>query len=1069
MFRRRLAQSVLLAGTLPLVGLGCAKELDITEPVDPASVVQAQFDPTNTIPVLRIVPTPTAIVQNPLTGDLTDAVAPRPCEGPSTKQCLAFINGGWPTTTPITLFFSGDVDDASAQAGIKLFKSNGAGMAPTPVPFTATFAPRPPIPEACFEGGNGTNPEQTFTAAQVPPGTEVLILSPSSPLEPGQRYFYIVTNEVKDANGNPVEPSSLFYLLNQPATAAPVQSDGTITSGLLRSSVEGKALFALFPGKSPEVLTDEEKATLAAAVMSSGRSLFGLYTLFSQVVDPLVASGIPRESIIFANTWTTSPDTSATAPVVAFDPTNSVVPFPNLELLTVPDAAVAGGLRTNLPNPTMDPVIGGLNTLNGFSTTAPISIPVSAAPDPTSIDPSAMTPCTADDCNIVMLKLAEDGTVDTAALPVPLVVLTASTSITVVPAIPLLQNARYVVAVKSGLETVDGTPFSSPQTYSFLKIPAPFIDAGGNVLEAPINERGGTFKAALACSQAAVTGQLLSDAQVQGLATLLETQLAHSRWLETFAALESGSIARTDLLMGFGYKTQSITDVVDFAKQNLEREAGCGATTPCWDDLLAGQPRLIPAGVDLRGVEAQAAVCLPLCQGGGTPPIPPANCAALVADVLTHPVCQAYASRIDRIRLFLLATFDATVGGPFQTTPGSSGTFTPTALVQPEVSRIPMWVITGTTADPNAQYPVVVFQHGLGAAKETGFLHANTLASTITPLAPAGYATVLIDLPFHGSRASDLINNTTQLPCDVDPADVTCTDPDGPGPQPTACVGGCDGAQDPSGTGYLGVNLFATRDNFRQSTIDQLALIRALRLESDAGGALADLDTTHLGYIGQSLGGITGGNLAAFLGPDEIDAMVLNVPGGGLVFNILLKTVPQIAGPLYAALAARGICEFNVPGNPASGCKPTPAFNQFTLVAQWVLDPGDPYAASIGVVHELAAGRTPLGANKVLIQMSMPDPVVSNDASYALARGYGFTPGVSDNFQTYDFTSITRPEGSGCHSFLLAPICGACLNDLLCTTFGAQIQASTFVASGGAIVAPQKQDLGALDCDNPCP
>jgi hypothetical protein len=61
--------------------------------------------------------------------------------------------------------------------------------------------------------------------------------------------------------------------------------------------------------------------------------------------------------------------------------------------------------------------------------------------------------------------------------------------------------------------------------------------------------------------------------------------------------------------------------------------------------------------------------------------------------------------------------------------------------------------------------------------------------------------------------------------------------------------------------------------------------------------------------------------------------------------------------------------------------------------------------------------------------------------------------------------------GGGCHGFLLAPTCGQCVEDTLCTTFGAQQQAAGFVDSGGMSVGPRRPTMplgGVIDCANPC-
>jgi hypothetical protein len=729
--------------------------------------------------------------------------------------------------------------------------------------------------------------------------------------------------------------------------------------------------------------------------------------------------------------------------------------------------------------------------------------------DPMSIDPTPATPCTADDCKIVMYPLDMNQKPD-GMHPVPLIVATLKTTtiapstIAIIPAIPLLENTDYVVGVKSGLTDMQGLPLAAAQTFDLLKIAMPFIDAMGNVADVMIPGTTGTLEQALECSTVTTTGMLATADVVKGNATALEKQVMHERWLPAFAALEGlpTPVPRTDVLMAFTYKTQSITHDMDVIKNGLLFQNPGTCTPGCWEQLLGpGTVRTssVPL-VDLVGSQAIASaagvvdnLCVALCEQGALCPnpadpscVPKTMCVDMngrattaVADAtLCRTAVGVVTGRLARARLYDLKGYAAQVGGPFQTTPGKFGTFTAATIAQPRVIDLQMWVVVGTGTPAAGRYPVAIFQHGLGSQKETGFYIANTFASTGLTNDPAGWATVMIDLPFHGSRASDLIHNDTGQPCNVDPADVVCGP--APGLPRGQCIdkntmqAPCDGKQDPSGTGFLGLNLFATRDNFRQGTIDQLTLIRALEEESKPGRALDYLDGTRIGYVGQSLGGITGGNLAAYATSQDLKAVVLNVPGGGLVQNILVNTVPEISAPLFAGLNQAGVCQFNDPADPGKGCVDSAGYRQFKVLAQWVLDPGDPLANTIGVKDDLP-GRMPIGVAKVLMQMSKPDPVVPNVSAYALATGYGFKiDGTDPHFEIYDFTNAPAAHvGSGCHAFLLAPICGQCLFDNLCQSLGAQLQAAEFIDTEGATIGPEVRTIPALgaavDCMHPCP
>lgn len=1083
LLRRRLTHTTLALGASALALAGCAKDLELEDPVDLSKVVRAQFDPTNPIPVLQLVPSPTLLAQDPATGKFLEdpnrpgqkVVEPETCELPTAAQCLAFVDG-WPTTTPVTLYFTGELDETTVKSGVKLWEvvPTGASTPPNLVQLDYDFrtGARDPVNAACVE-------QYKYEADKVPPGIQLQLLA-TTPLKPATQYVVTVESSaaggLRAADGGVVEATSLVSLLNVPeGVRDPVLADGTIQSALLRSNVQGLVSAALFPGKTSEQLTAEEKTQLAAAVKARGTSLYGLYRFFDGVMDLAVGLGkvSDRKSLILTNTWITTRDPTT----VAFDPANSVVPFPNSQLLTAGDLADPANLQVKLPvdpdsSPTARALIGGLNTLNGFSTTAPQVVNTTR-----DLDASSLAG------NVLLYRV--NGTM-LDPTPHPIAVSTSSASegslasITIQPLVPLQDNAHYVTVIKRGVKDAEGVELATQSTFNLLKTPVRLINSAGTVLPAVVP--------ALQCSFVSTTGTLGSNAQVAGLATTIESDpadpnapgLGHQKWLVPINLLQAQPVAMaaSDILFAWSYNTQDIRGLMSTVRDQL---------IPAWDAAAPG-PRVIGPVVEVTGTASIAAainvvgnLCVPLCYGGQmAPQIPADQCGTPQAPnpaIGAHPVCQLgvnlVAGNLSKASLYLMRTYRATAGNPYV-----AGTFTPATLQTPAVENIQLWVIQGNGNAPTAGRPVAIVQHGLGSRKEAGWLAADRLA---TANANGGWASVLIDLPFHGSRASDLtaLTNTplgpTEVPCtdaatglpNIDPGAVTCD------PTTGMCAGGCDGVQDGSGTGFLSSNVFGARDNFRQSLIDHLVLARTLQLEGAPGGAFEGiLDGTQVGYIGQSLGGITGGNLMAFA-PSNVESGVLNVAGGGLT-TILLNTVPQISAGLFVSLNAAGVCEYNQPGNPVSGCKDTPAFRQFLLTAQWALDPGDPLATSIGVT----AG---IGSNQVMIQMVQPDPVVTNLSSVALAGAYGYLPAatspLADHFQVYDMTALPQAaSGSGCHGFLLTPIasngeaCGACLTEALCNSLGAQIQAAGFLEGGdGTVPARPDSVAGIFDCTNPCP
>src|SRR5262249_9790175 len=119
------------------------------------------------------------------------------------------------------------------------------------------------------------------------------------------------------------------------------------------------------------------------------------------------------------------------------------------------------------------------------------------------------------------------------------------------------------------------------------------------------------------------------------------------------------------------------------------------------------------------------------------------------------------------------------------------------------------------------------------------------------------------------------------------------------------------------------------------------------------------------------------------------------------------------------------------------------------------------------------------------MQISFPDPVVSNQSSFALAAGYGFkTDGTDPHFQIYDFrmAPASSAGGRGCHAVILPPLCGDCppggdagaaIQDNLCQSLGAQHQAADFIASSGAQITPQPsmtmpRNFEGFMCNNVC-
>lgn len=160
-----------------------------------------------------------------------------------------------------------------------------------------------------------------------------------------------------------------------------------------------------------------------------------------------------------------------------------------------------------------------------------------------------------------------------------------------------------------------------------------------------------------------------------------------------------------------------------------------------------------------------------------------------------------------------------------------------------------------------------------------------------------------------------------------------------------------------------------TRDIFRQTVVDQLALLRAVRGVDVTGDGEADLAADHVSYLGVSLGGILGGVFIAI--EPSVDAAVLNVAGGRVAF---LGDNPGTRPIYQAALAEQAGLQVGDPDFEIF-------IQRMLALGQQALDPSDPLNFA-----RRWRSQPPSGApRRVLIQEGIGDLLVSNESTEALA------------------------------------------------------------------------------------
>jgi hypothetical protein len=262
--------------------------------------------------------------------------------------------------------------------------------------------------------------------------------------------------------------------------------------------------------------------------------------------------------------------------------------------------------------------------------------------------------------------------------------------------------------------------------------------------------------------------------------------------------------------------------------------------------------------------------------------------------------------------------------------------------------------------------PVVIFGHGLITERRFVLAVGDALAAK-------GYAAISIDFPYHGSRTYcakggpiSVVNPTDGSLTSLEPCEAgsTCND-----------LGKCVDAQGngnhlanfpvismpvASGAMFLEIEHIAnTKDHFQQALVDLGALDRSLRLGNWQAAIGRPIDTSHIYYAGQSLGGIMG---AIFLGTNpDITRAVLNVPGANLV--PMFDNSQFFHAQLDAFFTRQKVKRESFEGR------------RFVMVAKWFMDKVDPQHYG-----ELIAKRP------VMLQMATLDMIIPNDNTKVLEQ-----------------------------------------------------------------------------------
>ncbi len=240
------------------------------------------------------------------------------------------------------------------------------------------------------------------------------------------------------------------------------------------------------------------------------------------------------------------------------------------------------------------------------------------------------------------------------------------------------------------------------------------------------------------------------------------------------------------------------------------------------------------------------------------------------------------------------------------------------SLTIPVIMTIPKE--TASNPKPANGWPIVIYQHGITRVRTDMLIYADNLAK-------AGFAMIAIDLPMHGitDPGNPFYAKKTAFPNDREATfDMDFVNN-------TTGASGPDGKIDDSGTHFINLrSLLTSRDNVRQGVSNLLTLRKSL-------ANIPDIDSTKVGFIAHSLGGLVG---ATYLGVETLPTPTSLVTTGGGIMGIIDKSA-TIGPRVRAGLAANGVTGDD--------------YQRFLIAAQAVVDSADPvnFAGSAAAVHPI--------------------------------------------------------------------------------------------------------------------
>lgn len=605
-------------------------------------------------------------------------------------------------------------------------------------------------------------------------------------------------------------------------------------------------------------------------------------------------------------------------------------------------------------------------------------------------------------------------------LGVDFITQTAANSITVVPLRPLQPATTYIVALLAGIEDSRGEWVAASETYQLLKDTSEDLSANASLLalQGAISVYEGMVSAATAgaiVSDDIIYSMAMTTQSVGGSLAVIKNLLAASP--PTVSVTATGNSVRAVLTSMLGFDPGAAYDLANYYTGSID--------LPYYSAIPTVDNPLAPVTEPWRAA----------CDNG-----------LLLASGATGTVASndALCQSIGLRDFGLDSERHMTRYNPL-----------PEARAVNSL-EVQMTVPAGGCSGP---CPVVMLQHGITSSKEAMLLLTAALAN-------AGFATVAIDHPLHGSRGFDLDGDLVD---DINASTV-------------------------SATHYMNLAaLRVARDNLRQSAADMLGLRIGLQNFTASDGT--NLDTSSVHVVGHSLGAMSAATFAALANASadvnfNVQRLSLHNPGGGVApflvesgsfgslvqasilqasgttlgaeFTAFLGTPDASCAALTPTEEAYLSCQFTafttqltLAGEIEKLATLSSLVSSFVFAAQALIDAGDPNNFAAG----LAATATPIHLTEIIGDgvNNLPDQTIPNQTTSVPFGGtepFKALLGLAGIDTTTAGSALVRFT-KGHHGSLLSPTAEPEAPDAsanLAVTTEIQTQVAYFLATGSVVV-----------------